>query len=196
MTRQRRTLPHVIGYLKGVARGTSLVDVNGVGYSVQTPRGLVDGSDVELYVSTHVRDDRIVLYGFSSIGEKEIYEALIRVSGVGPASALALLGALGGSGIAAAIHAKNPDALGKVKGVGRKTATSIVTLCVLPNSAGGFEPRVTDLISALTSLGVPADIAQQSSQSAYQANPDGTDAELLADALARTRSTSSVAGRS
>lgn len=185
----------MIGYLKGVARGTNLVDVNGVGYSVYTPHGLTDGEQVELHVSTHVRDDRIVLYGFTSAAEKDIYESLIRVNGVGPSSALALIGTLGGSGVAAAIRAKKPDELGKVKGVGRKTATAIVTFCTLPHSAGNFEPRVVDLTAALTSLGVAADIAQQASQGAYQANPDGTDADLLADALARIRGTSTGAGR-
>lgn len=181
--RQRqRTLLNVIGYLKGHARGHDLVDVNGVGYQVHCATPLTDGAAVELYVSTHVRDDKIVLYGFTSLADKAMYESLVKVNGVGPASALGLLGQLGADGIAAAITSQNTAALAQAKGIGKKTAQAIVAFCVVPDGARG-NPQVADLVSALISLGFDPHQAQVSADRAIHLDPDADEATLLASAL-------------
>ena len=97
----------MIGYLKGMAAGTKIVNVNGVGYLVHAPFVLIAGQEVELYISTQVREDSITLYGFLTEADKAVFDELLKVSGVGPQSALNLIKQLTGPGIVNAIVSKS-----------------------------------------------------------------------------------------
>lgn len=176
----------MIGHLHGVVRTEDVVDVHGVGYQVTCPQPLTVGETVDLHVVTVVRDDHISLYGFTSSTEKALYQALVKVTGVGPVAALSLLGSLGVSGVAGAIQAQDTATLSKVKGIGARTAQSIVTLCSVPTGIA-VAGAVSDLISALVSLGIPASDASEAALAAHRAHPDASDTDLLTAALAHHR---------
>lgn len=120
----------MIGYIKGNIitsfEGFVIVDVQGVGYKINYLGGNLEKEvEVEMFVYTHVRENEISLYGFSQKEELEIFEKLIGVSGIGPKSALTMVGQLGVNGILDAISTEDPNGL-KVSGVGQKTAQKII----------------------------------------------------------------------
>lgn len=112
---------------------SAIVDVAGVGYSLQitatTSKSLSIGQQVTLATALIVREDDMSLYGFISQDEKRVFDLLRSVTGVGPKSALAVLGSLGLEEIAAAVMNDDDVAFKKVSGIGPKTAKLItVTL--------------------------------------------------------------------
>ena len=124
----------MIGSLRGTvvdrpSAGEVVVEVGGVGYRVSVPTrvasALGDG-EVFLYVATHVRDDAIVLYGFTTAEERRTFEALVAAHGVGPSLALAVLSALTPAALAEAVAGDDVDLLCTVPGVGKKTAARMV----------------------------------------------------------------------
>ena len=126
----------MIGSLRGTfaarpADSEVMVDVGGVGYrltvSAPTAASLGSvGSDVYLYVHTHVREDAIVLYGFLHDDERRCFEVLLGAHGVGPALALAILSQLSPATLTTALLEEDADALCAVPGVGRKTAARLL----------------------------------------------------------------------
>lgn len=121
----------MIGYIKGrvmsVAKDKVIVLVNdGVGYKINTSKSsFLVGQDVQFFVSTIMKESSIELYGFESDTEKEIFELLITVSGVGPKSAQSLLSQRNIDEIIFAISSKSSANL-KVSGIGSKTTEKIV----------------------------------------------------------------------
>lgn len=124
----------MIGKLKGLvdAVGESyvVVDVNGVGYEVQasarTLRTLKIGEAVTLAIETHVREDAIRLYGFTSEIERAWFRTLQTIQGVGAKVALAVLGTLAPQDLANAIALQNWAAVEQAPGVGKKLAQRVV----------------------------------------------------------------------
>lgn len=126
----------MIGSLRGTLvdrspRGEVLVEVSGVGYRVSVPTGTLSatgpiGSALFLHVHTHVREDAIVLYGFGTRDERDCFEALIGVHGIGPAVALAILSTHAPSALRRVVAAEDVDALVMVPGIGRKTAARLL----------------------------------------------------------------------
>ena len=124
----------MIGYLRGTLLQKSpqglTVDVNGVGYEVNVPLstfyGLPDvGYQVALFIHTHVREDALVLYGFQSALEKQIFLLLTSVSGIGPRLSLNILSGIGPRELLEAISSGDGERLQAVPGIGRKTAERI-----------------------------------------------------------------------
>lgn len=125
----------MIGYLRGrLLRATAdqlVVDVGGVGYQVGVPLPARErlgptGSEVELHVHTHVREDILALYGFPSVEELEFFRMLIEVDGVGPKVALAILGSAHLDLLKGAILADDPSLIRRAPGVGAKTAAKVI----------------------------------------------------------------------
>ena len=166
----------MIGSLRGTVvdrptAGEVVVEVGGVGYRVSVPTrvasALGDG-EVFLYVATHVRDDAIVLYGFTTAEERRTFEALVAAHGVGPSLALAVLSALTPAALAEAVAGDDVDLLCTVPGVGKKTAArmvlelqstlgaSVVAGPVGERSSGDGAAR-RDARAALAELGYGAD---------------------------------------
>ncbi|MEO3947125.1 Holliday junction branch migration protein RuvA [Gorillibacterium sp. CAU 1737] len=124
----------MIDYLKGtLAHRESdyvVVDVNGVGYRVfcANPYGIEPGDDsrVTLFIHYHVREDAVLLFGFSSREEQALFRKLLDVSGVGPRVALGILSAGQPSAIIAAIYQEDLTFLTRLPGIGKKTAQRIV----------------------------------------------------------------------
>lgn len=125
----------MIAFLKGilVARqlDSCLLDVNGVGYKVyihaRTAGELPGtGSEVLLYTSLQVREDGWSLYGFSRSGERDLFELLQTVAGIGPKGALTCLGTLGQDELCLAVLEEDVKALTRIPGIGPKTARRLV----------------------------------------------------------------------
>ncbi|HEX8993777.1 MAG TPA: Holliday junction branch migration protein RuvA [Candidatus Paceibacterota bacterium] len=124
----------MIGKLSGIFAGTTsddsiLIDVRGVGYVVHTPKvdeTPAEGSPLELYIHTAVRDDAIDLYGFPSRGALQFFKLLMSVSGVGPKTALAIMGSADIPSLRNAIARGDVAALTKLYGIGKKSAERLV----------------------------------------------------------------------
>lgn len=173
----------MIGYLRGRARGPRTVDVGGVGYVVMCPEPLKTGEEVELHVVTVVREDAINLYGFTNEEDRLVFDALTKVTGVGPTIALALLAGLGVASISDAVRRKDAKALSGVKGVGAKVAEKIVTLCNLPEGLGG-SIKEQEIVRAITGLGFDRSVAQSAVKQAFDLLGDDADeAQLLTSAI-------------
>ena len=124
----------MIGYLRGKIRYKHekylIIDVAGVGYQVfitgQTMEKIGEKEEIELYTYLYIREDSEELYGFLTLEEKEFFEQLISISGVGPKGALGALAIANIDTIKKAIIHGDPSVLIKVSGIGKKTAERIV----------------------------------------------------------------------
>lgn len=165
----------MIGYLRGNLLEKRppwlLLDVGGVGYEVEAPMTVFYelaevGDSVQLYTHLVVREDAQLLYGFASRYERELFRALIKVNGVGPKMALAILSGIEAGRLAQCIEQQDVSALVKVPGVGKKTAERLVIemsdrlakLEGAPLQVGRVDldrpaDAVQDAVAALESLG-------------------------------------------
>jgi Holliday junction DNA helicase RuvA len=156
----------MIAYLRGKLAQKNpsrvVVDVNGVGYEVFIPLTtftvLPDtGGEVSIDVHTHVREDIIALYGFSTHRERLIFEKLMTISGIGPKLAVTILSGGSVQDLVAAIKRSDLARLTAIPGVGRKTAERIIL--ELKDKLQEFTegpaklPVENDVLSALENLG-------------------------------------------
>ena len=147
----------------------AIVDVGGVGYDVTIPVSTfsslpVAGSEVRLRIHTHVREDAINLFGFASVEEKQVFEKLIGVSGIGPKLAVTVLSGLAAPDLIRAIRNSEIERLVRIPGVGKKTAERMVLelkdKLIAPTVVDGATPEQPalseidrDVLSALLNLG-------------------------------------------
>jgi Holliday junction DNA helicase RuvA len=108
-----------------------IIDVNGVGYRVQIPFSTYyelpeEGKTVSLSIHTHVKEDAISLFGFRTVVEKEFFQLLISVSGIGPKMGRDILSNIQPDELAAAIVQGNLARLSAIPGIGKKTAERLV----------------------------------------------------------------------
>lgn len=172
----------MIGRLTGILAekrlpNQALVDVNGVGYEVELPMSSFaklpgEGDKVQLTIHHVVREDASLLYGFCSSKEREAFRLLIKVSGIGPKSAVLILSGLTAEELYRVIQTEDLVSLMKVPGVGKKTAERLIielrdkvkvlapidiTDDLISASQGSLvtdnEAIITDAIEALVSLG-------------------------------------------
>ncbi len=126
----------MIGWLSGCIAdrhqpGKLVVDVNGVGYDVETSLPTffqVEGQQgpIGLHIHTVVREDALLLYGFHEKQERALFRALIKVNGVGPKMAIAILSSISPDEFIQCINQQNTDLLIKLPGIGKKTAERLV----------------------------------------------------------------------
>lgn len=157
------------GRVDQIGEDFAVIDVGGVGYLVyagsRTLATLNAGEAAELAIETHVREDHIHLYGFSSASEREMFRTLTTVQGVGAKVGLAILSALSAQQIAQAIVSGDQSAFKRASGVGPKLAARLVSelkdkvagfslAAPAPQAANGAAPSGTeDAVSALVNLG-------------------------------------------
>ena len=163
----------MIGRLTGVLREKNppqvLLDVGGVGYEVDVPMSTFYllprlGEQVTLHTHLAIREDAHLLYGFSTDRERHAFRALIRISGVGAKTALALLSGMDVDGLTEAIALQETARLKRVPGIGQKTAERLLLELkgklgdALPGAGGGTaaptaRSEASDVLNALLALG-------------------------------------------
>ncbi len=146
------------GTVVAVFDRTAVVDVSGIGYEVELGPIQIGrlnvGESVVLWIRTLMRNESISLYGFFFPEERDLFDGLLKVQGVGPALALAILATLGLEGCLQAVAGQDIASLCSVPGVGEKTAKRIVVdLASFAQSRSFIRPVQVDLIDALRSLG-------------------------------------------
>jgi len=124
-------ISHLRGKLVQKSPTEIIIDVNGVGYQVHIPLSTfekIDKLDGEVNILTymHVREDAMILFGFATEAERDIFKMLISISGIGPKIAQGILSGIGTNDLREAIQLGNIDVLTSISGVGRKTAERIV----------------------------------------------------------------------
>ena len=173
----------MIGYLHGrvIALYTDhcLLDVHGVGYRVfvanSTRTKLRQREEASLFIYTSVREDAIVLYGFATEEEYDLFLQLIGVSGIGPKVALGILSAITVEGLCRAIQNKQASVLTKLPGIGKKSAERLILelkdkvafrgsaeeeLLTIENGEEVGDDAASEAMAALQSLGyTPSEIA-------------------------------------
>jgi Holliday junction DNA helicase RuvA len=184
----------VISVLEGevVHKGaTSVVlGVGGIGYDVSVPTSVVSwlpgvGKTARIHTRMVVRDDSMTLYGFSSTDERELFDLLTGVTGVGPKVGLSFLSAMSAEALRRAVVAGDADALTVVPGVGKKVAQRVVVdlrdrlggEAELPSEGG----PIVDVRDALVSLGLTP---QEAAEATRDVEADGREVDdLLREAL-------------
>ena len=167
-----------------------IVDVQGVGYDLHVPLSTYydvgdEGEEVTLRVHTHVREDALLLYGFLTVLEQQVFERLIGISGIGPKLAIAVLSGIEARELIGAVQRGDLARLTAIPGIGKKTSERIVLelrdrlkqLAVVPATGtaapGSPADRLhDDLVSALVNLGYHRPQAEKTVESALKSDPD------------------------
>jgi Holliday junction DNA helicase RuvA len=184
-------IAHLRGRLFSKTPNQAIVECAGIGYdvtiSVTTFSALPnEGTDVALYIHTHVREDQLALFGFSGTQEKRLFEKLLTISGIGPKLAITVLSGIDASRLVTAIRSGDHATLTRIPGIGKKTAERVVLelkdklddLAVsIPTTAGGSHQGAAgqagdDALSALVNLGYARPIAQKAIETAITKDPD------------------------
>jgi Holliday junction DNA helicase RuvA len=172
----------MIAFLKGrlVQRDPTfvVVDVQGVGYqlqiSLQTFSEIKEQENVMLYTHLNIREDAHVLFGFSSLTEKKLFQQLISVNGVGPSTAIIMLSYLNSNELKTAIVREDAASLQAIKGIGGKTAQRVIIELkdkLKKESWEESQPSISlgphntmrnEALSALLTLGLPKAAAEKS----------------------------------
>jgi Holliday junction DNA helicase RuvA len=178
-------IAHLNGTLLSKEPNSVIVDVSGVGYEVTIPLSTFyelanEGSDVQLRIYTHVKEDALQLYGFKTERERKLFVNFISVSGIGPKIGVALLSGMSADELINSIKTNNLARLTLIPGVGRKTAERLIvdlrekmtalaasqveTTSGLEPAASGASPEDSvrsDALSALLNLGYQRSSAEK-----------------------------------
>lgn len=193
----------MISFLRGIVVEALpqrvILDVHGVGYEIQIPLSSfdllnpVEGKELSLKTYLHIRETAHTLYGFASEAEKDIFLLLIeRVSGIGPATAMSVLGGINVDAFKHAVVNRDASALSRAKGVGKKTAERIilelkdkvgVAATWESQAQGTTSPSASDAELALMALGFKQVEARKAVTLALQAHPDAPTDTLVRTAL-------------
>ena len=192
-------IAHLRGRILDKQPNRIVVDVNGVGYELAVPLstfyGLgAPGADIALRVHTHVREDALLLYGFATALEQDLFERLIGISGIGPRVALAVLSGIEPLELVRAIERGDLARLTAIPGVGKKTSERIVlelkdrlprahAMAVVAGAAPEPPAVRDDVLSALMNLGYHRPLAEKAVDSAIKATPGGEFERTLKQAL-------------
>ncbi|HKN36977.1 MAG TPA: Holliday junction branch migration protein RuvA [Terriglobales bacterium] len=191
-------IAHLRGRLLAKHPNQAIVDTGGVGYdvtiSVPTFSDLpAPGSEVALHIHTHVREDLIALYGFLRPAEKQLFEKLITVSGIGPKLAITILSGMPTDEMVGAIRGNDVSKLTRIPGIGKKTAERMVLELrdKLPSEAFGeaaaaaaVSPLEEDVLSALMNLGYQRPAAEHALATVSRNGKGGSFEVLFREALA------------
>ncbi len=116
----------LFGTIKSLKIDQLVIDVNGVGYLVnissRTSGQLSLGRDAQIHTSMVVREDSLTLFGFLEVAERELFELLQTVSGIGPKVALAITQAMEISDLASAVKRRDENSISAIPGIGKKSA--------------------------------------------------------------------------
>lgn len=191
----------MIALLHGMVRHKKapflIIECSGVGYEVETTlTAFAKLPDINektiIYTHLSIRDDAHVLFGFASLNERDLFRVLIKVSGIGPKMAIAILSGMNPDELAGVIAAEDSTALTKLPGIGKKTAERLIvelkdkfkhtTLTTSNSGTPGHTDRQTknDAIEALVQLGYKTNEAEKMVESVYQADINSSELIRLA----------------
>jgi holliday junction DNA helicase RuvA len=191
-------IAHLRGILMAKHPNQAVVETAGVGYdvtiSVPTFSGLPSlGSNVALHIYTHVREDVIALYGFLHPDEKQLFERLMTVNGIGPKLAITILSGMAAEEMVKAIRGNDVARLTRIPGIGKKTAERMVLelrdklafagagdLTVIPSLTAVEE----DVLSALQNLGYQRSNAEKAVTAVSKDGKGDTFEAMFREALA------------
>ena len=190
-------IAHLCGKLLVKHPNQAIVETGGVGYdvtiSVPTFSDLPGvGGDVALHIHTHVREDLIALYGFLRPAEKQLFEKLITVSGIGPKLAITILSGMAADEMIAAIRGNDVARLTRIPGIGKKTAERMVLELrdkLAPAGMGEVAAVPTlsateeDVLSALMNLGYQRPAAEKAVAASVKSGKNGTFEIMFREAL-------------
>ncbi len=177
------------GKIEQIEENALVLEVGGVGLRVFAPaplrRRLNVGEVILLYTHLVVREDALILYGFESQAERELFNTLLGVDGVGPKVALSVLSTMTLDAVQRAVFADEADVLSRVPGVGKKTAQKMALhlkdklkpLDTLATVAA-MTDRDSEVLAALTALGYSVVEAQSAIQSLPKDAPEDTEERL------------------
>ena len=169
----------MIGSLRGTLTykhpDSIVVEVSGIGYQVHVSLNTLsilpeEGKSVFLHIYTHVREDSLLLYGFTSEDEKRIFITLLGITGIGPRMALNILSGISHNDLFHAIEGEDVAMLCRIPGLGKKTAHRLILELKekLPSSIKKSDKIFEDSLSALINLGYKRSIAQEYLEKAYK----------------------------
>lgn len=190
----------MFAYIKGTLVHSTptgvVIETNGIGYKIFIPANVFSqlpqiGDSFILHTSFVVRESAQALYGFSTMQERDFFEALLGVTGIGPKIALALIGHLSLEGLHSAITNEDTKMLCQVPGIGKKGAERLII--EMRDKVGGLslpplstqcqgDPQVqaiNDAVSALINLGYNQGIAQKAIKKSLKDIPDAIDVGVL-----------------
>lgn len=194
----------MIALLRGVIRHKKapnlIIECAGIGYEVEatlTAFSTLPDIDEEATLYTHlsIRDDAHVLFGFASLEERDLFRILIKVSGIGPKMAIAILSGMDAGELAQVISAEDATALTRLPGIGKKTAERLIVELkdkfkqfaiatgegtVINSPAPATNSQKTDAIDALIQLGYKAAEAEKMVTAVYQSDVDSGELIRLA----------------
>lgn len=187
---------HLNGTLAEKDISRVVVECGGVGYEAAIPLSTFDrlpaeGAEIKLFIHHEVREDAQLLFGFATRAERDVFELVTSVSGVGPKLALAVLSGLTVGDLQLAISQGDAKRLAAVKGIGKKTAERIVVdlrgkinpIEALANATAETSKEqsrvLLDAMLALNALGFSEDAARAKVQKVLAENPDLSDVESV-----------------
>ena len=195
-------IAHLRGRLIAKNPNRVVIETGGVGYEVFIPVSTfydlaAPGAEVDLHIYTHVREDSLALYGFRTEREKNLFEKLLSVSGIGPKLAVTILSGLEMEELVPAIRRGDVNKLVHIPGVGRKTAERLIVelreklekMALEEAAAETPAPAVRpasvedDVLSALVNLGYTRYVAERAVQEACQEAVNGDFEQLLKTSL-------------
>ena len=195
-------IAHLTGIVLKKTAQSLIIENNGIGYEVIVPFSTFyalpkEDEQVNLHIYTHVREDAIILFGFHTLLEKDIFLMLISVSGIGPKLAINILSGIGPDELLEAMAQGDAPRLQAIPGVGKKTAERIAlelkdkALKVRGDSKDHPEGMLDDkdeevyddALSALLNLGYPAKSAKRAVEKALVQTKDVTLESLIKEAL-------------
>jgi Holliday junction DNA helicase RuvA len=174
-------IAQLTGTVAGISGSAIVISVSGVGFEVhvaaKTAQQVGVGDTVALHTRLVVREDALQLFGFAETADRDSFDLLCGISGVGPKLALSILSQLDNQALAAAVNSQNEALLRSISGVGPKTAKLILL------SLSGKLGTATDsrLVAALVGLGTAPDAA---ARVASKVDPGLDDSQALKAALA------------
>lgn len=172
------------GRLQHLGDGELVLEINGLGLRIAVSKSVIDtnpevGQALFLHTKLIVKEDSLSLYGFSSTEERELFETLLGVSGIGPKLALAILSHLSPDVLRSAVVNNQPEVLANVPGLGKKTAEKVIF-----NLKDSFEAPIgpdytptesdSEVLSVLTTLGY----SMVEAQAAIQSIPDDSEDQV------------------
>ncbi len=188
-------IDYLEGFLKGKLPTSCLIEVNGIGFKVNIPISTFEklghpGSQLKILTSLYIRENLWEIYGFATLKERELFNLLISISGIGPRLALAVLSSLSLEDMVRIVDGQDASSLMFIPGVGRKIAQRLIfelreriqNLYSLIEDKAGIKGSETsrsslekDAIQALVSLGYKRAAAQKAVESLKHQSIDSLD---------------------